>query len=187
MTVSIDFGGDNLGEIAAVFALLARLWQSEVDAKTLKSIRQPAMAKEWKALGGEIPDDDSAETIEELAIDYCQLLIGPKNHVPPVQSIWSDAKLASDSTSSMQKYIDMINGFQPGNEFVDHIAVQLQYMSVLLSMADQAKPKLIRGLAKAFANDHLSWTDRFLARAEQKATTGFYKGLASVSQNFLFG
>ena len=186
MPITIDFNSDQLAETAAVFALLSRLWASEVDAATLKSLRQKPLVRAWKQLGGSIPEDESPETIEALAIDYCQLVIGPKDHVPPIQSVWKQEKLAGDSSKSMQKYVEMVDGFKPCVDFVDHVAVQLQFASVLLGMADQAKRKLIRGLATAYARDHLEWTANFFQATESQAKTKFYRSLSKVSHKFLF-
>lgn len=187
MSIKIDLQSDQLAEMAAVFALLSRLWAREIDAAAIKSLRQQPLASAWKKLGGKIPTDERPETIEALAIDYCQLLIGPKDHVPPVQSIWSQSKLSGNSTESMQKYIAMIDGFEPCVDFVDHVAVQLQFIGVLLSMAEQSKKKLIRGLATAFAGDHLEWTEKFFEATQAKATSDFYTSLSAVSREFLFG
>ena len=186
-TTTIKMPAGDFEQAAGVFALLSRLWAKEVDSKTLNNMTQPPFANAWKEAGGNLPSQVSAELIDELAVDYCQLLIGPKNHVSPVQSVWDQARFQAEATESMQKYLQMIDGFQPCVDFVDHIAVQLQFASALFSMADQSQRKLIQGLGVAFCRDHLEWSESFFRRIEQQAETEFYKSLAQVSRQFLFG
>lgn len=187
MPISINLDDESLAETAAVFALLSRIWSSELDAKTLQAISQPPLAEAWKSLGGATMPATDASAIEELAVDYCQLLIGPKNHISPNQSIWEQKRFSGDATGSMHKYLQMVDGFEPSVEMIDHIGVQMQFAGVLLSMAEQAKRKLIRGLARAYFADHLEWCEPFFGRVEEQADTDFYRTAASVSRQFLFG
>ena len=187
MSQTVNLPTTNFQEAAGLLNLLASLWGQEVDAATLKAMMQPAFSEAWKESGGKLPSQISAELLADLQVDYCQLLIGPKNHVPPVQSIWDQARFQGDATASMKKYIELLDGFQPCVGFVDHVAVQLQYASALMSLSHQSRRKLMQGLATAFARDHLQWSLPFFNRVEQQAQTGFYQSVARVSRQFLFG
>ena len=106
--------GEKPEEIAGVFALLARLWASETDAATLTSLARPPVADVWRSLGGEIPNRPTDDLLEELAVDYCQILIGPGDHASPV----------SDTT--------VLASLGAGSDHMDHVITQLPYA---LSMA----------------------------------------------------
>ena len=186
MSVTIHLPESDFTEASGVFALLAVLWAKEVDLKTLNLMSQQPFAKAWKQAGGKLPGKATAEWVESLAVDYCQLLIGPKNHASPVQSIWDQSRYEGDASASMSKYMELIDGFEPCVAIPDHVAVQLQYAGVLMGMADQSKRKLIQGLATAFARDHLAWTADLFERIEAQAETDFYRGLASLSHRYLF-
>ena len=64
-----------LGEICG---LLGRLWLREVDIATLKAMHEADFRGLYESLGGFVPTDIAADHVEELAISYCELLIGPK-------------------------------------------------------------------------------------------------------------
>lgn len=187
MTPVIQLPESNFAEAAGLFALLSALWAKEANEKVLKSMTQPPLAAAWKKAGGQLPARIDPEWIESLSVDYCQLLIGPKNHASPFQSVWDQSRYQGDAAESMKKYVDMVEGFQPCLDMLDHVAVQLQFASALMSMAEQAKRKLIIGLAQAFARDHLEWTSPFFKRVREQAETPFYRSLADISHGFLFG
>ncbi len=185
MHVQLDLTQGNYIELSAVCALLSRLWNQELDVQTLQRLEKPEVAETWTALGGSLPDHDDA-TLELLAVDYCQLLVGPRGHISPVQSIWSAGRFAADSAGTMQQYVEMLKGFQPCNKITDHVAVQLQYLGVVLGIAAESKKDLWQGLATRFAAQHLAWTHEFFEQVAQRANSDFYRGLATVSQRFLF-
>ena len=145
MNATIHLPETDFDEASRVFALLAVLWAKEVDQKTLKLMSQQPFAKAWKQAGGKLPAKVTSEWVESLAVDYCQLLIGPKNHASPVQSVWDQSRYEGDASASMTNYMEFIDGFQPCVKIPDHVAVQLQYAGVLMGMADQSKRKLIQG------------------------------------------
>ena len=89
--------------------------------------------------------------------------------------------------ASMNKYIEMLNGFQACSNFLDHVAVQLQFAGALYGMMSQTKKPLMQGLATAFAKDHLQWTFDFFGNVESKAESSFYRSASKVSRQFLFG
>lgn len=186
MSPKIQLPESNFAEAAGLFALLSTLWAKEVDEKVLKSMAHPPLADAWKKAGGQLPKQINSDWIELLSVDYCQLLIGPKNHASPFQSVWDQSRYQADAAASMKRYIDMVQGFQPCLDMLDHVAVQLQFASALMSMAEQAKRKLIVGLAHAFARDHLAWTSPFFKRVSEQAETPFYRSLATISHEFLF-
>ena len=187
MPASVLPRDENDRENAGVFALLSRMWAREMDRDSLVALARPPLATEWQALGGIVIQEIDENCLEELAVDYCQLLIGPQGHVSPVQLVWDQKRFSGDATGSMQKYLNLLNGFVPAIEMVDHVAVQLQFAGALTGLSAESGRPLLRGLVTAFARDHLDWTYEFFRRTENQARTGFYKGLSVVSRRFLFG
>ena len=159
MQVQLKFTEGNYAELAGVFGLLSQLWNVELDAAMMRTLKQPDIASVWQKLGGQVPGSDP-ETLESLAVDYCQLIVGPKNHLSPVQSVWVDGRFGGEPAGSMQQFIDMLQGFEPCNRIIDHIAVQLQYMAAVMGIAEQTPRKLWEGLATRFCAR--AWM-RFLA------------------------
>ena len=65
-------------QLSVVFELLGRLWLREVDLVTLRQLNQPGVRAAFEELGGSVPAEMGPETLEQLAVDYCRLLIGPQ-------------------------------------------------------------------------------------------------------------
>ena len=177
---------DDYQQLAGVYELLGRLWLEELDLGLLQALATEEMKMAIENLGGNVPDEIDDETVENLAVDYCQLLIGPKNHVSPLQSVWEKQLLQSEAASSMQKFVSYLPGFQPQGSMLDHIGVQLQFMGELFERAAAAKDhELVEKFAEDFFQKHLKWTAPFLAAVAEKAETDFYAGLANLTANFL--
>ena len=74
--------------LANVYFLLARLWNHEVDAGTLRQLLSEDVAAAYVEAGGWLPPvtEISDALINEFAIQYCGCFLGPKGHLPPHQS-----------------------------------------------------------------------------------------------------
>jgi len=190
MNHSNQNSGDEFTALAGFYQLLQRLWQYEVDAPLLAQLQDGPLAEVAREL--EIPLDDgpSDNILEELAVSYCQLLIGPANHVPPYQSVWTDGQFQSEATASMQSYLDIV-GEQPDDSLlVDHIGIQLQVMMRIVSELAAAQPGSerygeLQALACRFYHEHLTWPKKFLATAQQSTDSSFYRAVARITADFL--
>ena len=170
--------------IAEVYRLLARLWLREVDAPTLKLLQNNGVSEMLPA----VIDLQDAADLEELAADYCQLLIGPREHLPPFQSVWEHGELQSDVTESIKSFAEVIR-YQPDafpNAMLDHIGIQLDIMGRIYSMAGvDVDASDGFGLGSHFFPRHLTWPRAFLHAVSEKAMTGFYRDLAKLTAQFL--
>ena len=176
--------------IANVYALLAKLWSREPDEFMLQVIRQTP------SLSDCLPVHEDAD-LETLAVDYCQLFVGPADHLPPVQSVWETGQFRSDARQSVLKYCECLEGSVSGEELFgefdlvplesDHLATQLAVMAriVAAQAATDSEQRAREELAQAFIRDHLSWTEPLLNRAQAKAQTSFYKALILATREFL--
>ena len=176
----------DLNEFAAMsssFALLSRLWLQEVDAALLHQLQTPKLKASFESLGGHVPSDPDLQTLDGLAVEYCQLLVGPRDHMCPVQSVWEEQMFQSDSVASMQSFFELLPGYQPPSTLVDHIGVQLDFVSKLM-LVDSETTELNRVLRR-FSASHFRWTDEFFDRIEKTTTSQFYLGLARITRNLL--
>lgn len=172
-------------QLSSVYALLSRLWEREVDLELLQGLNEADLKEAYEAMGGYVPDANE-EMVETLAVDYCQLLIGPKNQISPVQSVWEEDKFQGKAAVSMNKYFEALPSFPPPANVVDHIGVQLGYMAELFVQASAAdNPEALEEIATHFIADHFAWTGPFLQQIESRAQTDFYQGLANMSREFL--
>lgn len=172
--------------LASVYGLLSLLWSKEVSLEQLKQLNEPDIRSLMEKLGGSVPTEVKEETVEQLAIDYCQLLIGPKNHLPPVESVWVEGQFQASTAGSVSRFYEMLPGFKPNSGMPDHIGCQLQFMAELFQQAGvQKESEAYTCIAGTFFDKHLPWTEKFLEQVIEKAETDFYRGLARVTQLFL--
>lgn len=169
--------------LGPAFGLLSQLWLFEVDKAMVHRLRDQPVKEAFESLGGSLPPDDHGSTLERLAIDFCQLLIGPKGQVSPVQSIWQDARFQSQSSVSMHQYFELLPGYDPPNMIVDHLGVQLDFVSKLL--AKRGAVEAAQEILGQFVHQHLTWTDPFLDSIRAQAQTDFYRGLANITRNLI--
>lgn len=174
---------------AGVYRLLATLWAEEVNSAS-KLLSSPQVAAEWRALGGYVPDGETE--LDSLAEDFCRLFIGPQGQLPPVQSVWGSGKFQSEVVSRMTEFRAIISYKSPWPELPsDHIANQLQMLSVALQLAESAVELADRDaatdIAEAFFEQHLAWSVPYMRRILDADKSGFYGSLARVSAQFLTG
>ena len=60
-----------------IYRLLARIWMREVDRHLILELSQTPLKESFVAAGVMLPVDAGKATIEQLAIDYWQLFLGP--------------------------------------------------------------------------------------------------------------
>jgi TorA maturation chaperone TorD len=191
--LQFDVARSERQSLSAVFDLLAVCWSRELERDELGNLAESELAPFWRALGGWLPPSAAsvdADLIEALAVDYCQLLVGPRDQIPPVQSVWAAGSYGSDPSQSMQTFIDALPGFTPCSTIVDHFAVQLQFAARLFSHSredlDETSRRHFDELANRFFQRHLQWPERFVQLIATEAETPFYQGLAAVTGKLLF-
>jgi len=177
---------------ARVYAFLARLWLKELDRPLLRDLARGPLADAYRAAGGQPPPDDTDETLERLAVDFCQLFIGPCSHLPPYQSVWQQGTFEGQPAASMDRFRQLageLPDWVPPDIMSDHFGLQLQIMSMLLQLQpphhNAGQPAPSYELAKTFFRTHLTWPDKFLTAAAERAQTPFYTSLANLTAQFL--
>ena len=177
---------EELAGLAGTYRLFARLWLREVDEPLLADLLRPPLCDVFSAAGGALPDNVDSSTLEELAVDYCQLFVGPANHLPPYQSVWQRGQFQSESADSMQRY-EVAIGYETGGLMFDHLGVQLDVMGHLLDCgpeSGQHSDEVFRLAATYFA-EHLTWAAPLLKAASSRASTDFYRSTIRMTHDFL--
>lgn len=167
-----------------VYRLLARLWLREVDALLVEQFATTALGAAYQAVGGELPSNDS---LDELAEAYCRLFIGPRDHLPPFQSVWERGELQSDLTSSVLAFAQAVGYVPPESPstLIDHLGVQLDLMGRACLLASNAPSDEVHALCREFLVRHLQWPAALFAGVQERADCSFYVSLASVTDAFL--
>lgn len=205
-----------VGEVAdmcerreAMYALLARLYRSEVDATffdELRAMRFPA------ATGSEAADEgyrlivgflggDRETGLNALALDFARCFIGEGmssfSAAYPYESVHtSEKRLLMQDARDEVLAVMRAEGVEKREEFhetEDHIATELEFMRVLAGRAvrtlragdvERAMGQL--RVQRNFFADHLaSWVPLLTADMRKFAHTDFYRGLASLTDGFI--
>ena len=176
-----------------MYRLLARLWLSEVDENLLQNLLASPLRNSFVAAGGILPATSGDQTVEQLSIDYCQLFIGPTDHLPPYQSVWQFGQFQGTTTVSMKRFIQ-IAGYDsealPSGIILDHLGVQLDVMGhvldeVVSEPSNSRAVTTISEIANSYFAIHLRWPAELLAVAERRATTEFYRSVIEMTREFL--
>ncbi|MGB7347582.1 MAG: molecular chaperone TorD family protein [Pirellulaceae bacterium] len=170
--------------IANVYGLLGQLWLQEVDETLLQTLCETSLGE---SLG--ISNDN--DSIDQLAVDYCALFVGPKNHLPPYQSVWQTGQLQSETSASVRAFDDALTGgaIIGQDAMADHLGWQLRFMSQLyqqLSCADDvATTEALAQMGNAFFGQHLMWPKQLLVRARAQAQTQFFRSMIGLTGDLL--
>lgn len=177
---------------SGMYGLLGRLWLREIELGFLRELCAPPLHDSFTEAGGVLPPRADSETIEQLAVDYCQLFVGPANHLPPIQSIWQTGQFQSTMTTSVQTFIEIVDyptDELPSGAMLDHLGVQLDVMAHILShltiSSEEDQRRAVLQLAFAFFQMHLTWPNGLFEAAAARATTEFYRSTVTLTRDFL--
>lgn len=154
----------------------------------------PQLAAYAKRLG----EDYAAEGHDSLLLDYTRLFLGP-NHIiaKPYGSIWLEGgnTVMGESTMAVLELYQE-GGFDMREEFrevPDHIAVELEFLYLLIYRENEAQrnsqPEALQAkadLRKRFLDKHLGrWIGPFTAAVRAGAQSSYYRQLAELTGRFV--
>ena len=184
-----------------VYALLARLFRSEVDEELL------VMLKGSGVIAGEVPGDLGAAlglmrgylagegaTVLDLARDYAKTLCGAgstkRMAAYPFESVYTSAEglLMQEARDGALAWYHRFGLGKSENwhDCEDHVALELEFMAYLIdaqlaasAAADTERVAELLEAQRAFASEHLAnWLPEFDRDVDRHAVTDFYRGLA---------
>lgn len=141
---------------------------------------------------------DKAAILNKVNNEYTRLLIGPgKLPAPPWESVYRSKErlLFQQNTLEVRKCYLKYNFLPAAYPHVadDHLALELDFMVQLSSMAEQAcenedfsQLQLMLREQRSFLTDHLLiWIPEFAVKIKESSTSYFYPGIAELLRNFL--
>ncbi|MDG2208024.1 MAG: molecular chaperone TorD family protein [Pirellulales bacterium] len=189
MHLDLESTDDQRTATVGMYRLLAALWCSEVSGALLVELRSGACGVTFAEHQFFAPSE--AIDASSLAADYCQLFVGPRDHLPPYQSVWEEGQLAGRAAASMRRYGELLERPLLQREVeVDHLGHQLAMMGKIIAAiatvhSEGESYAAYDGLGRDFFAAHLRWPAPLLARAEQQAQTQFYRALSRCTAGFL--
>lgn len=178
-------------ELGSVAILLGEFWLQELTPARVEQLSSTEITGALAAFEWSLPPmagGDSEESLERLQIDYCQLLIGPKGHVSPVESVWAADQFQSKSVDKMKSFFDLLPDYLPPGGFHDHIGVQLDFAGHLLIAADHQETEELdqaNDLLETYVQQCVVWAKPMLKKVQQQAQTSFYRRLSGVTQQWI--
>lgn len=140
----------------------------------------------------------NATEIDALRVDYTRLFLGPVSALAkPYAAIWLSGQpqlMQASTVGVLELYAEA--GFDVDADFhelPDHVAVELEFLYLLLHQATSAR---VEGDAQAqllwaqrrtrFLREHLGlWLGPFLQAMHEGAETDFYETLAQLTERFV--
>ena len=174
-------------DVTVSLRLFASVFAREVDEDLLREIaaRRPALEE---ALGSDplsdLPPGEVSARIETLAVEYCRLFIGPRGHMPPVESIArGEGCFWGPATGAVVSFY-RLSGVRPSEQqrmLPDHVSMELDCLATLEEQ-DRTDE------ARAFAHEHLlQWLPQLSRHVEERAALAFYPAWCRGLQALLVG
>jgi len=196
---------DLAGHRSNIYGLLAAIYRREMTSDLLQQIKKPATLGVLANLGIKLNNGflkkPEHELLEELAIEYARLFIGPGKHISPHESVhhkredgrWG--QLWGLSTAEVKKIIESA-GLSYQSEYTglpDHISVELEFMQQVTLAEEKAWEDGDKKLAlacleneKKFIEEHLAeWIPDFCDKVINGAELPFYQVMAELTKKFI--
>ena len=184
-----------------VYDLLVTVFRCPLDAGRLNRLRTPEMLAAMSAAGIDPGNDfisgDSADLLNQLAIDYTQLFNDPVERIAPYECIQrgDGDDLMGAAADEVRRFMAEVGFAVPpeGGELPDHISVELAFMGELarreagaLGAGDQETAEFSASVQRRFLAAHLGrWAERFARKVWSRATTPFYAAMAELLAEFV--
>lgn len=170
------------------------------EERLFDSMRQAAacVAPALEAIAARLGPAFAAQPVDELLVDYTRLFLGPVAALArPYASVWLTGEILvmqNDTMGVLRLYEEAGFGVDEDfNELPDHIAVELEFLYLLIFRENEARAAGDDGalarftqLRRRFLDEHLGrWLGPFLLAAHDGAQTDFYETLAELTEAFV--
>ncbi len=160
--------------ISASLRLFASLFEREVHERLLGELvaRREELSSVLDSdplIGLDLRDLNSAA--ETLAVEYCRLFIGPRGHLPPVESIVrGEGRFWGASTEKVVSFYEAAGVAPPQDSKLlpDHVAMELDCLALLQEQGRRAEA------AELLREYLLCWLPDLIRHVERNATLAFY-------------
>lgn len=192
-------------ERSNIYGFLSIIYRQEPTSALIQQMRDPVFRKGLASAGihieEEILNQPEEKLIEDLAVEYTQLFLGPGKHISPHESVHHErddgdwGNLWGKSTVEVKKFIETA-GLEYKSEYSglpDHISVELEFMQELTKRELQAwKEKDREGalyclkIEKKFIDEHLiKWIPPFCDKIISEAELSFYREMSRLAKRFI--
>jgi TorA maturation chaperone TorD len=200
---------ENIKELAehrsSIYGFLAAVYRQELTSELLQQMKDNRFQEILSTLGIEFSNGffkkPEKELLENLAVEYAYLFIGPGKHISPHESVHhqkegvQSGQLWGELTAEVKRIIES-SGLEYKSEFTgmpDHISVELEYMQHVVEREAQAweadddqTALLCLKNEKQFVDEHLlGWVPDFCEKVIEAAESPFYREMARLTRSFI--
>jgi TorA maturation chaperone TorD len=190
---------------STIYEFLAAIYRQEVSSDLLQQIKDPRFLGVLTKLGIELNNGffkkPEKKLLEDLAVEYARLFLGPGKHISPHESVHhkkegvQSGQLWGELTAEVKRIIES-SGLEYKSEFTgmpDHISVELEFMQQVILREEQAwqdddKQTALLCLKneKKFVDEHLfRWVPDFCEKVIETADWPFYREMARLTRSFI--
>jgi TorA maturation chaperone TorD len=199
----------NMQELAehrsSIYGFLAAVYRQELTSELLQQMKDNRFQEVLSNLGVKLNNgflkNPEKELLENLAIEYTRLFVGPGKHIPPYESVHHEkegvqsGQLWGELTGQV-KHIIETSGLEYKSEYTgmpDHISVELEFMQHVIQRETQAweagddeTALLCLENEKKFVDEHLlGWIPNFCEKVSEAAEMPFYREMAGLTRSFI--
>lgn len=188
-----------------VYGLLSSVYSQEPDKGFIENVQNDKSLRLLIAEGGMWDEKFWAQSVKELyerlAVEYTRLFIGPKNHIPPLESLYNykegeTRQIWGSATVDVKKLIESsgLSFIKNYGSIPDHISIEFEFMQKLVEKEGELWEKenynsqLYKTieLEMRFINEHLKmWIPDFCQKVIGAAKLDFYKNFAKLTKDFI--
>jgi len=202
VTCDDEISAGTARERSGLYSFLAEVFRAEPSPDLLRRIKDPGFSEVLDAagahLGAELTRQPEDILLEDLAVEYTRLFLGPGRHVRPYAATYLDgagASLCGPTTVWVRDFMERA-GFALASghrNLSDHVFVEMEFMARMaereaeaVEAGDAAAADQSRCIQKEFLETHLGrWLPQFCGHAAEHAELSFYRELARLAGHFL--
>lgn len=189
---------------AAVYSLLTRCFFTEPDVGLVQAINGKELRGALEEAGvvfDGVFDENDSELRRSLSDEFTRLFIGPGEHIPPYESVFTEDKafiggfgrMFGEAAAAVEETYKRHGWHAPdGLVAPDHLAAELGFMNFLVGKEFHCRQKnddrlqeILDGQFR-FVNDHLAnWSPSFCRLLSNFSRFEFYKGIARLTEDFI--
>jgi TorA maturation chaperone TorD len=200
---------ENIKELAGhrsnIYGFLAAVYRQELTSELYQQMKDNEFQEVLSSLGVKLNNgffqNSEQELLENLAVEYARLFVGPGKHISPHESVHlkkegvQSGQLWGELTAEVKRIVES-SGLEYKSEFTgmpDHISVELEFMQHVVQReaqaweADDDKTAMIcLKNEKEFVDEHLSgWIPDFCEKVIKAADWPFYREMARLTRSFI--
>jgi len=195
---------DSAKSRSVIYGLLTTVFREEPTEAFIKELRGSRLSGAFSdtdvELGERFYSDPESDVVEDLAVEFARLFIGPGRHISAHESIFTeldgDARgLWGRTTVEVKTFIETTGlNYEPKfTGLPDHVSVELEFMQKLSEweadkwmQEDRTSAEYCLTVQRMFLEQHLlCWLPQFCDAVIAQAEMPFYRAMAELAKNYL--